>query len=120
LPLARPGHRLLHPNRPDITPNTRNINRLAIGLASTTLLGSFVFLNLHRDTLNPSASDRSEDKTSLLSLIRTYAVYSLCSVPVLVDNSPEILSALMSVPGLRQITEAVVRATFFSQVSIAM
>jgi len=32
-----------------------------------------------------------------------------------VDNSPEILSTLMSVPGLRQMTEAVVRATFFGQ-----
>jgi len=49
-------------------------------------------------------------------LIRTYIVYSMCSVPVLVDASPRILSVLSAVPGVRQITEAFVRVTFFDQV----
>src|SRR5277367_235059 len=37
--------------------------------------------------------------TSLAALVRAYAVYSLCSVPLLVDNSPEIFSVLRSIPG---------------------
>ncbi|KXN86159.1 Proline dehydrogenase 1, mitochondrial [Leucoagaricus sp. SymC.cos] len=38
----------------------------------------------------------------------------MCSIPPLVDYSPKILSILTSVPGIRQITEAVVRVTFFN------
>lgn len=52
----------------------------------------------------------------LTALLRTYVVYSLCSVPALVDWSPSILSVLSAVPGLKQISEAFVRVTFFSQV----
>ncbi|KAF9556320.1 FAD-linked oxidoreductase [Agrocybe pediades] len=39
----------------------------------------------------------------------------MCSVPVLVDASPKILSVLSSIPGVKQITEAFVRVTFFNQ-----
>lgn len=53
----------------------------------------------------------------LSSLFRSYIVYSMCSMPMLVDQSPSILSVLSSVPGIKQITEAVVRRTFFSQAS---
>ena len=96
--------------------------RLTLGLVSTTLLGSIIFFKLpttHADgqLARSNSVDRKEDKTSLLSLIRTYAVYTLCSVPVLVDKSPQILAVLMRVPGISQITEAAVRATFFAQVS---
>lgn len=53
---------------------------------------------------------------SLASLLRTYAVYSMCSVPVLVDHAPDVLAVLMAIPGVRQLTEAFVRVTFFAQV----
>lgn len=53
----------------------------------------------------------------LSSLFRSYIVYSMCSVPMLIDWSPSILSALSSVPGIKQVTEVVVRHTFFDQVS---
>ncbi|THH14255.1 hypothetical protein EW146_g6052 [Bondarzewia mesenterica] len=39
----------------------------------------------------------------------------MCSFPTLVDRSPSILTFLTSVPGLKQITEAFVRRTFFAQ-----
>ncbi len=55
----------------------------------------------------------------LSELVRTYIVYTLCSVPFLVDWSPTILSTLMAIPGIKQITEAVVRVTFFDQVRLS-
>jgi proline dehydrogenase len=53
---------------------------------------------------------------SLGSLVRAYTVYAMCSVPGLVDASPRLLSFLTSIPGIKQITEAFVRITFFDQV----
>jgi proline dehydrogenase len=53
---------------------------------------------------------------SLGSLVRAYTVYTICSVPALVDASPRLLSFLTSIPGIKQITEAFVRITFFDQV----
>lgn len=53
------------------------------------------------------------------SLIRSYLVYTMCSVPALVDYSPQLLAFLTSIPGIKQITETVVRVTFFDQVRTA-
>ncbi len=65
---------------------------------------------------NPVGTRRDRPLSSLSTLIRAYVVYSFCSLPTLVDWSPVILQTLSAVPGLRQVTEAVVRATFFDQV----
>ena len=51
------------------------------------------------------------------SLVRSYVVYTMCAIPALVDYSPAILSTLLAVPGVKQLTEAFVRVTFFDQVS---
>lgn len=50
-------------------------------------------------------------------LMRTYLVYTLCSVPYLIDYAPSLLHAFThsSIPGLKSITEAIVRRTFFAQ-----
>ncbi len=63
-----------------------------------------------------TTAKRERQLAPLSTLLRTYAVYSFCSIPALVDWAPAILDTLSSVPGLKQITEAVVRATFFDQV----
>ncbi|KAI0791690.1 FAD-linked oxidoreductase-like protein [Abortiporus biennis] len=104
--------------------NPRPIQRSRIsrfGLASGVVLASsFVYSQfqspLHADT-EPSAQGGQTERspTSLADLIRTYVVYTACSFPSLVDNSPKILSTLMSIPVLREITEAIVRITFFDQ-----
>jgi len=52
----------------------------------------------------------------LPQLLTSYVVYSMCSIPGLVDASPALFSLCTSMPGLRQLTEAFVRATFFAQV----
>ena len=59
---------------------------------------------------------REQTLEPLSALLRTYVVYSFCSVPALVDMAPTILETLFAIPGLRGIAEAVVRATFFGQV----
>ncbi|KAJ7259683.1 FAD-linked oxidoreductase-like protein [Mycena rebaudengoi] len=62
-------------------------------------------------------SDGGDDpaQSTFRTLLRTYVVYSMCSMPALVDNAPRLLEVFTSVPGLRWITEALVRITFFDQ-----
>jgi proline dehydrogenase len=54
--------------------------------------------------------------TPLSKLFTSYVVYSACSIPGLVEASPVLLASCASIPGLRQLTEAFIRATFFKQV----
>jgi proline dehydrogenase len=63
---------------------------------------------------------RATRSIPLSSLIRSYLVYSMCSVPILIDWSPSVLSVLSSIPGVKQVTELFVRHTFFSQVRSCM
>lgn len=68
-------------------------------------------------------ADSQDDQISqppLRELIRSYAVFTMCSIPQLVEHSPKILSVLTSVPGVRDITEAFVRTTFFGHVRVSV
>lgn len=78
-------------------------------VAASSVLGYYVYA----DT-SPPSTERAP--TPLSKLVTSYVVYSLCSIPGLVDASPALLAFCTSVPGLRQLTEAFVRATFFTQV----
>ena len=93
---------------------TRNFARLTVFTTSSVLLASGWVV--YADSEEPSSTPLGYVAPSLSSLFRTYAVYSMCSVPGLVDASPRILSALTKVPLLKQLTESVVRVTFFDQV----
>ncbi|KAH9487282.1 Proline dehydrogenase 1, mitochondrial [Psilocybe cubensis] len=104
------------------SPPSRNAWLTGNVLARTTLFtiaaaGSSILLakSIYADHESSDEKAPPPPPTSLGSLIRAYAVYSMCSVPSLVDASPKILSVLSSVPGVRQVTEAFVRATFFDQ-----
>ncbi|TFK85682.1 FAD-linked oxidoreductase [Polyporus arcularius HHB13444] len=94
---------------------------IAAGLLSSVAGGSlYAYKNssvIYADVGGHEANGRVSQvpPPPLSELVRTYIVYSLCSVPFLVDWSPTILSTLMAIPGLKQITEAVVRVTFFDQ-----
>ena len=57
-----------------------------------------------------------EPKSSLCSMLRAYVVFSMCSIPRLVDSAPTILNTLSSVPLVREVMEAIMRVTFFKQV----
>ncbi|KAF8168453.1 FAD-linked oxidoreductase-like protein [Crassisporium funariophilum] len=74
--------------------------------ASSLLLASTVYAD---------SDSEAKKLSSLGSYVRAYTVYSMCAVPALVDASPRILSVLTAVPGLKQLTEAFVRVTFFDQ-----
>lgn len=93
-----------------------------VGLASGGVAASSLFYALHQGPVHADA-DAGEERqvqrqsSSLSSLIRSYVVYTACSIPALVDWSPQILSALMSVPVVSHVTELVVRKTFFDQVT---
>lgn len=94
-----------------------------VGLATGSVLAVSAWLVyprgsqsiIHADAPEESRPNRSP--TPFSSLIRSYVVYSFCSIPTIIDWSPTILSTLFAIPGLRQITEAFVRVTFFDHVS---
>jgi hypothetical protein len=81
-------------------------------LTATLMLG--LGYSLYADA--PLPSKESVPIIPLSKSLTSYVVYSLCSVPGLVDASPALLSFCTSIPGLRQLTEALVRVTFFEQV----
>jgi len=85
----------------------RTAARVTVLTASSLLLASTVFSDNNVET---------NKESSLGSFIRAYTVYTMCAVPALVDASPRLLSFMSSIPGLKQITEAFVRITFFDQV----
>ena len=62
----------------------------------------------------PTSSLQSQSTSSLL---RAYLVFSLCSIPPLIDHAPSLLRTLTHspIPGLKEVTEGVVRHTFFRQ-----
>ncbi|KAJ7716222.1 FAD-linked oxidoreductase-like protein [Mycena maculata] len=89
----------------------------ALGLA--TLLSSTMYADSATAVSLPatSKSNRADEgsRSSLGTLVRTYVVYTMCSIPALVDGAPWLLDTFTSIPGIRWITEAIVRITFFDQ-----
>lgn len=106
--------------------NSLRFSRVALVAGATAVGCSAVLAHLQSPVYaDATLADEMElgvqrKDTPLSTLIRSYFVYTACSFPALVDMSPKILSVLMSIPGLKQITEVVVRYTFFDQVNIPM
>lgn len=108
---SQPWYRMS--GRPATRPS-RSLRISAAGggaLTATLMLG--LGYSLYADAPLPS---KESVPIPLSKSLTSYIVYSLCSVPGLVDASPALLSFCTSIPGLRQLTEALVRATFFEQV----
>ncbi|KAJ3768086.1 FAD-linked oxidoreductase [Lentinula raphanica] len=86
---------------------------LSGGIVVTSVLGLGYFALHRRDD---SKGDVTKPRTHLSTLIRTYCVFAMCSMPALVDKSPAILDVLTSIPlGVKQLTYTFVRHTFFNQ-----
>ena len=83
------------------------------GILLTLGLSPFYTGKAHADS-EPQLTSIPGSEASLSALIRSYAVYTMCSIPALVDHSPRILE-LASMPGLKWITKAFIRITFFDQ-----
>lgn len=75
--------------------------------------GLYLYASRNDRTLKPGQQATS-------TLLRSYAVFSMCDVPALVDYSPKLLEVFTAVPVVKQITEAFVRATFFNQVCLCV
>ncbi|CAE6481564.1 hypothetical protein ACGC1H_001184 [Rhizoctonia solani] len=90
--------------------NLSRSSRLAWGLGAGAAVVGVAGMTIYADS-----NTASPGSTTLGSLARSYLVYSLCSVSPLVNNSPSILNTCASIPGLRELSEAVVRRTFFAQ-----
>ena len=95
----------------------RRPSRISI-VGGGALAASFVLgYSVYADTSPPLPPSAERTPTPLSKLVTSYVVYSLCSIPGLVDASPALLAFCTSVPGLRQLTEAFIRATFFTHVA---
>lgn len=101
-----------------VYPHLRQAGLISSGLLAATLLYAHTQTPLLADTDDGQKNQRKG--TPLSSLVRSYVVYTACSVPALVDWSPQILSTLLSIPILGHATEFVVRKTFFDQVCILL
>lgn len=91
------------------------------GVATATAL-TFSTLgasDVYADTSDfANVEDPAIRSVPLTSLLRSYFVFSVCSVPAFVDWSPHIISFMASVPGLKQLVGVLVRQSFFAQVRI--
>ncbi|KAJ7139227.1 FAD-linked oxidoreductase-like protein [Mycena epipterygia] len=107
-------------------PRTAGRRRLALASGGITLgLATLLNSKVHADAATAvaipatqrgkSIPDDEAARSSFGTLVRTYVVYTMCSIPTLVDNAPWLLDTLTSIPGVRWITEAIVRVTFFDQ-----
>ncbi|RDB24578.1 Proline dehydrogenase 1, mitochondrial [Hypsizygus marmoreus] len=96
----------------------RTIGIVSGGALLALGLSPFYVSNIHADAALPAQGSpptvNDSDEASLGSLIRAYAVFTMCSIPVLVDNSPKLLELAM-LPGIRWFAETLVRITFFEQ-----
>lgn len=94
-------------------PNRRLVRTLTPAALAFTAGGSFLYVNQQKHSHDDE--ERGPSKAPVSSLLRSYAVYTMCSMPILVDSAPSILASLSMIPGIKQITEAIVRRTFFRQ-----
>lgn len=125
------GHRLSHryaSGRGGISPLRRRSNLPSGGLLSLlgvglgTLGAGAIIVSLtaepiQADSGNPQAKQLAPaESESFGSLFRAYIVYTMCAFPSLIDVAPKALDVLMGIPLVKNVTEAVVRVTFFDQV----
>ncbi|KAJ7700296.1 FAD-linked oxidoreductase-like protein [Mycena metata] len=91
----------------------------ALGLAAAGLWASTIHADSVAAAPFPVTSKPNRDEGAIRSsfgaLVRTYVVYTMCSIPALVDNAPWLLTTLSRIPGINWIVERVVRVTFFDQ-----
>jgi proline dehydrogenase len=87
---------------------------LTLAVAPLALVAGGAYL-LRPDEPTPDASNITTTRTA--DLLRAYGVYAICGVPAVVDAAPTLLHAFTHspIPGLKTLTEFVVRHTFFDQ-----
>lgn len=95
---------------------TLTARRLTL-FATTTLLIGLPTAAFYLDGDGDHDTPEVREQPSILSLLRSYAVFTICSVPPVVDHAPDIISALLAVPGIKQLAELGIKYTFFDQVS---
>ncbi|ORY35407.1 FAD-linked oxidoreductase-like protein [Naematelia encephala] len=114
LPTTTPNHYHRRQRSIPITILTLTAVSGAIILSST----SQVHASVEDDEESSGSSPNSSlSDTPISTLIRSYFVWTLTSLPPIIDHSPKILHVLThsSIPGLKTVTEFIVRNTFFAQ-----
>jgi proline dehydrogenase len=87
-----------------------------------TLPAGYMILN-GDDTLqvqNPEPSPSNPHRQPLTALARSYVVYSLCSIPAIVDYAPSLLDFIGRIPILNHVAYSLIKITFFDQVGFRL
>ncbi|KAF8320012.1 FAD-linked oxidoreductase [Clavulina sp. PMI_390] len=111
-PWSRARYQSTSPPRSALkTPTFVGVGAGVVGLGVLSYLAAPTYLEapLHKSRTD---SDTDPDE-SLLSLLRSYVVYTTCAIPALVDSAPTILSTLDAIPVVNRISQSVIRHTFF-------
>lgn len=89
--------------------------KIILSLSALTITGTILSIRFNHD----STSDRPLQRAPLSTLFRSLFVYSVCSIPFVVDAGPGIIEWCRDtqIPGVWKVTEFIVRNTFFKQVS---
>lgn len=88
------------------------------GLGAAVVLPTTLMADTVEDQLATSPRiSNSLSSMSTGSIIRSYLVYTACSIPFLIDYAPTLLSTFTKspIPGLSSLTNFIVRHTFFAQ-----
>ena len=114
------------PSRLYSTTRVRTRRPFRTTLLLTSVISGGALLGLYSDAKScPSppfelaethSQPRHDTSPPLLTLLRTYFVYSLISSETIVDYAPQILDTLLTVPLVKMVVEGVVRQTFFAHV----
>lgn len=77
--------------------------------------GGGIALALQRASADADATGIASVPTK--DLLRSYFVYTACGIPAVIDAAPTLLRVLTTspIPGVKPITEAIIRRTFFAQ-----
>lgn len=90
----------------------------AFAAMTPTLVYLDTRLNINDDDSDVQSGGLRKGRRSMTSLIKSYFVFAVCSIPPLVDHAPFIMATLMAVPGLKTIVESIIKHTFFDQVRL--
>jgi proline dehydrogenase len=91
---------------------------VAAGLGAAVALPATLMAETVEEQLETSPRiSNSLSSMSTSSIIRSYVVYTACSIPFLIDYAPTLLSTFTNspIPGLSSLTHFIVRHTFFAQ-----
>lgn len=102
---------------PQTTRYGRRAFYVATGLGAAMIPTAMMAETIEESLETSPRISSSLSSMSTASIVRSYVVYTACSIPFLIDYAPTLLSSFTNspIPGLGALTQFIVRHTFFAQ-----